>query len=123
MRKAKHNEVKPRVKTKLRKNDTVKVIAGNSKGTTGKILFIDREKGRVIVEGVNIIHRHTKPNQKNQQGGIIKREAAINISNVMLIDPKSNEPTKVGMKLITDETTRKTRRMRYGKSSGEIILS
>ncbi|HRE41481.1 MAG TPA: 50S ribosomal protein L24 [Ignavibacteria bacterium] len=123
MKKAKHNEVKPRIKTKLRKNDSVKVISGNSKGTTGKILFIDRVKGRVIVEGVNIIHRHTKPNQKNQQGGIVKREAAINISNVMLIDPKSSEPTRVGMKLITDENTGKTRRMRYGKSSGEIILS
>lgn len=117
------NNVKPRLKTKLKKNDNVKVIAGNDRNATGKILFIDREKGRVIVEGVNIMHRHTKPNQKNQQGGIVKREAPINISNVMLIDPKSGEPTRVGTKLIDDETTGKTKRMRYGKSSGEIILS
>lgn len=117
------NNVKPRLKTKLKKNDNVKVIAGNDKNATGKILFIDREKGRVIVEGVNIMHRHTKPNQKNQQGGIVKREAPINISNVMLIDPKSGEATRVGTKLIDDETTGKTKRMRYGKSSGEIILS
>lgn len=117
------NKVKPRLKTKLKKNDNVKVIAGNDRNATGKILFIDREKGRVIIEGVNIMHRHTKPNQKNQQGGIVKREAPINISNVMLIDPKSGEATRVGTKLIDDETTGKTKRMRYGKSSGEIILS
>jgi large subunit ribosomal protein L24 len=110
-------------KTRLRKNDTVKVISGNYKGNTGKLLFIDREKGKVIVEGVNVISRHTKPNQKNPQGGIVKREAPINISNVQLIDPKANEQSRVGMKLITDEATGKTRRMRYGKKSGEIIVS
>jgi large subunit ribosomal protein L24 len=110
-------------KTMFRKNDIIKIITGNAKGATGKILFIDNKKGRVIVEGVNIIHRHTKANQKNPQGGIIKREAPINISNIMLIDPKGNEPTRIGMKLITDETTGKTKRMRYGKNSGEIIIS
>ena len=68
-------------KTRLKKNDTVKVLSGNAKGTTGKILFIDRKKGKIIVEGVNIIHRHTRPNQKNQQGGIIRREAPIDITN------------------------------------------
>jgi large subunit ribosomal protein L24 len=117
------NNVKPRLKTKLKKNDTVKVITGNDKNATGKILFIDREKGRVIVEGVNIMSRHTRPNQKNQQGGIVKREAPIHISNVMLMDPKSNEPTRIGVRLIDDETTGKTKRMRYGKKSDEIILS
>lgn len=117
------NNTKPRLKTKLKKNDNVKVIAGNDKNATGKILFIDREKGRVIVEGVNITSRHTRPNQKNQQGGIVKREAPIHISNVMLIDPKSNEPTRIGTRMIDDETTGKTKRMRYGKKSDEIILS
>jgi large subunit ribosomal protein L24 len=111
------------IKIRFKKNDMVKVISGNARGATGKVLFIDKKKGRVIVEGVNIIHRHTKPNQKNQQGGIVKREAPINITNVMFIDPKNNEPTKIGMKLINDETTGKTRRMRYSKNSGEIILS
>ena len=76
------------IKTRLKKNDLVKVLSGNSKGTVGKILFIDREKGRVIVEGVNIVHRHTKPKQKSPQGGIIRREAPINISNVQLMCPK-----------------------------------
>jgi large subunit ribosomal protein L24 len=112
-----------KIKTRLKKNDQVKVISGNSKGSLGKILFIDREKGRVIVEGVNIIHRHTKPNQKNQQGGIIKREAPINISNVMLICPKTNQPTRIGMEIIKDEKTGKVSRMRLSKKSGEIIIS
>ena len=114
---------KKNLKTRLKKNDTVKVISGNAKGATGKILFVDRKKGRVIVEGVNIIHRHTKPNQKNPQGGIIKRESAIEISNVQLICPKTNEPTRLGMEVITDETTGKNRRMRLSKKSGEIIIS
>ena len=110
-------------KTRFKKNDSVKVVSGNSKGSIGKILFIDREKGRVIVEGVNIMHRHTKPNQKNQQGGIVKREAPINISNVMLMCPKTNQPTRIGMQIIKDEKTGKTSKMRMSKKSGEIILS
>lgn len=110
-------------KTKLKKNDMVKVVAGNDRGTTGKILFINREKGRVIVEGVNIMHRHTKASQKNPQGGIMKREAAINISNVMLIDSKSNEPTRIGTEVIKDEKTGKVRRMRKSVKSGEILIS
>lgn len=111
------------INTRLKKNDNVKVINGNSKGSVGKILFIDRKKGRVIVEGVNIMHRHTKPNQKNQQGGIVKREAPINITNVMLMCPKTNQPTRVGMKLIKDENTGKVSRMRLSQKSGEIIIS
>lgn len=110
-------------KTRIKKNDNVKVVSGNSKGATGKVLFIDRKKGRVIIEGVNIIHRHTRPNQKNQQGGIVRREAPINISNIMLICPKTNEPTRIGMKIFTDEKTGKTSRMRLSKKSGEIIIS
>ncbi len=116
-------QVKEKIKTRIKKNDSVKVVSGNSKGSVGKVLFIDREKGRVIVEGVNIIHRHTKPNQKNQQGGIVKREAPINISNVMLICPKTNQPTRIGMNLIKDEKTGKVTRMRMSKKSGEIIIS
>ncbi|MEO6695262.1 MAG: 50S ribosomal protein L24 [Ignavibacteria bacterium] len=111
-----------KISTRLKKNDNVKVINGNSKGSIGKILFIDRKKGRVIVEGVNIMHRHTKPNQKSPQGGIVKREAPINITNIMLMCPKTNQPTRVGMKLIKDETTGKFSRMRLSQKSGEIII-
>jgi large subunit ribosomal protein L24 len=111
------------VKTRLKKNDTVKVLSGNAKGTVGKVLFIDRTKGRVIVEGVNIVHRHTKPNQKNQQGGIVRREAPINITNVELMCPKTNEPTRIGMEVVKDEVSGKFKRMRKSKKSGEILIS
>ena len=111
------------VKTRLKKNDTVKVVSGNARGTVGKVLFIDRKKGRLIVEGVNIVHRHTKPSPKNQQGGIIKREAPINMTNVMLMCPKTNEPTRIGSKVIKDEKTGKVSRMRLSRKSGEIIIS
>lgn len=113
---------KTNFKTRFKKNDTVKVISGNSRGSVGKILFIDRDKGKVIVEGVNIIHRHTKPNQKNPQGGIIRREAPINITNVMLMCPKTNQPTRIGTNVIKDEKTGKITRMRLSKKSGEIII-
>lgn len=108
--------------TRLKKNDKVRVISGNHKGKEGKILKIFRDKNRVIVEGVNIIKRHTKPTQKSPQGGISQREAPIHISNIMLIDPKANEVSRIGMQVITDEQGKK-KRMRYGKKSGEIILS
>lgn len=108
--------------TKLRKNDKVKVISGNNRGKEGKILKIYRSADKVIVEGVNIIKRHTKPNQKNPQGGITQKEAPIQVSNVMLIDPKAGEPTRLGVQVI-DEGNGKKKRMRYGKKSGEIIIS
>lgn len=108
--------------TKLRKNDKVKIIAGNNKGKEGKILKIYRSTNKVIVEGVNIIKRHTRPNQKNPQGGITQKEAPIQVSNVMLIDPKAGEPTRLGMQVI-EEAEGKKKRMRYGKKSGEIIVS
>ncbi len=107
---------------KLKKNDKVKVLSGNHKGKEGKILKIFRNKNRVIVEGVNIIKRHTRPSQKSPQGGITQKEASINISNVMLIDPKSSELTRLGIKVITDDHGNK-KRMRYAKKSGEIIVS
>lgn len=110
------------IKTRLKKNDRVKVISGNHKGKEGKILKVFREKGRVIVEGVNIIKRHTKPTQKKPQGGITQKEASIHLSNIMLIDPKANEPSRIGMQILTDESGKK-KRMRYGKKSGEIIVS
>jgi large subunit ribosomal protein L24 len=105
----------------IKKNDNVMVIAGNARGKTGKVLKVYPERDRVIVEGVNIIKRHTRPNQKNPQGGIIQKEAPIHVSNVMVIDPKSNKVTRVGMKETRDVTTGKKRRMRVAKATGEMF--
>lgn len=101
-------------KLHLRKGDIVKVIAGDSKGSQGRILEVLSEKRRVIVEGVNMVSRHTKPNAKQTQGGIVKKEAAIHISNVMLIDGKGNT-TRVGRKMEGDKL------VRYSKKSQEVI--
>ena len=106
---------------RIRKNDTVLVIAGNSRGKRGKVLKVYPERERVIVEGVNIVKRHTRPNQRNPQGGIVQREAPIHVSNVMLLDPKTNEVTRVGTKVVKDETTGKKRRMRVAKATGEMF--
>ena len=103
-------------KLHLKKGDNVMVIAGNNKGQSGRILMVDREKKRAIVEGVNLMSKHTKPNADNPKVGIIKQEAAVHVSNLMLID-KSGKPTKVGKK--KDEKTGKTNRI--SKKSGEVI--
>lgn len=109
------------MKVKIKKNDTVIVIAGNEKGKIGKVLKVFPKKQRVIVEGVRIVKRHTRPSQKNLTGGIVKKEAPIHISNVMLIDPKTNERTRVGSKIIYDEATKKKKIVRISKKSGEMI--
>jgi len=109
------------MKVKIHKNDNVIVIAGNDKGNTGKILKVFPKESRVIIEGVNIRKRHTKPTQNNPQGGIMEKEAPIHISNVMLLDPKSNEPTRIGAQIILDEKTGKKKRARVSKVSGEMI--
>jgi large subunit ribosomal protein L24 len=106
---------------RIRKNDMVVVISGNAKGKTGKVLKVYPESGRVIVEGVNIVKRHSRPRQKNPQGGILQRESPIHASNVMLLDPKDGTPTRVGAKLIVDDTTGKKRRMRVSRASGETF--
>ncbi len=106
---------------KIRKNDSVVVIAGNSKGKTGKVLKVFPVKNRVIVEGINLRKRHTKPSQKSPQGGITEKEAPINVSNVMILDPKTNEKTRIGAKLIIDEKTGKKRSVRISRTSGEMI--
>jgi large subunit ribosomal protein L24 len=106
---------------KIRKNDNVKVIAGNDKGRTGKVLKVFPKESRVIVEGINLRKRHTKPTQRNPQGGIQEKEAPIHSSNVMILDPKSNEPTKIGAKIILDEKTGKKKIARVSKVSGEMI--
>jgi len=106
---------------RIKKDDSVIVLAGNYKGKTGKVLKVYPKKNRVIIEGVNIRKRHTKPNQANPQGGIIEKEATINVSNIMLIDPKSKEPTRVGSKIIIDDKTGKKKIVRVSKVSGEML--
>ena len=106
---------------KIKKNDMVMVIAGNSKGKSGKVLRVYPEKQRLIIEGVNLVSRHRKPTQTNPQGGIMRQEAPIHISNVMLIDGKTGEPTRVGKAAIIDENTGKTRHVRRSVSTGETI--
>jgi large subunit ribosomal protein L24 len=106
---------------KIRKNDVVMVIAGNSRGKSGKVLKVYPDRQRIIIEGVNIIKRHSRPSQKNPQGGIMQRESPIHMSNVMLVDPKTNETTRVGMKVVKDETTGKKKRMRVARSTGEMF--
>jgi large subunit ribosomal protein L24 len=103
-------------KLNIRKGDTVKVIAGDSKGQQGKVLSVNKATNRVVVEGLNMVSKHTKPNATNTEGGIIKKEAPIHISNVMLIDPKSGKPTRVGRKL-----NDAGKLVRVAKKSGEVI--
>jgi large subunit ribosomal protein L24 len=100
---------------KIKKGDRVKVIAGRSKGKVGDVLRVLPTEGRVVVSGVNMIKRHTKPN-RNEQGGIVEREAAVHVSNVALIDPKSDKPTKVGFKFLEDG-----RKVRFARASGETL--
>jgi large subunit ribosomal protein L24 len=100
---------------KLRKGDKVMVIAGKDRGKSGKILRSFPRENRVLVEGVNIVKRHTRPTQKNPQGGIVERESPIHISNVMLVCPRCNQPTRVGRK-ITPEG-----KLRVCKKCGEEI--
>jgi len=99
----------------IKKGDTVYVNAGNDKGKTGKVLSMDPSKDRAIVEGVNMVSKSTKPNSKQPQGGIIKQEAPIHISNLNLIDPQSGKPTRVGIKVDGDK------KVRIAKKSGEEI--
>ncbi|RMD50828.1 MAG: 50S ribosomal protein L24 [Ignavibacteria bacterium] len=106
---------------KIKKDDNVVVIAGNDAGKTGKVLKVFPKKNRVIVEGVNIRKRHTKPNQQYPNGAIVEKEMPIDASNVMIIDPKTNEPTRIGKKLIIDEKTGKQKSVRIYKSSGEML--
>jgi large subunit ribosomal protein L24 len=103
-------------KLNIKKGDTVMVMTGESKGQKGRVLEVNREKSRVLVEGINLVSKHTKPNAKAPQGGIIKKEAPVHISNVMLLDPASGNPTRVGKKL-----NEKNKLVRYSKKSGEEI--
>ena len=100
----------------VRKGDTVIVVAGKERGKKGKVLRVIPEKGRVVVERLNLIKKHQKPTQKLRQGGIIEREGAIHLSNVMLVDPASDKPTRVGMKALSDG-----KKVRVARRSGEML--
>jgi large subunit ribosomal protein L24 len=102
---------------KIKKGDTVEVISGKDTGTRGRVLRIDRDRERVVVEGVNMIKRHTRPNpQRRVQGGIVEREAPIHVSNVMVVSPDSGRPTRVGFKILDDG-----RKVRVAKVDGAIL--
>jgi large subunit ribosomal protein L24 len=101
-------------KLNVRKGDTVKVVSGDSKGAQGRVLEVFVKERRVLVEGVNMVTKHTKPNAKNTQGGIVKQEAPIHISNIMVVDGKGNA-TRVGRRLEDGKL------VRYSKKSGEVI--
>ena len=99
----------------LKKGDTVVVISGSWKNKQGTVLKVLPKSGKVVVEGVNIVARHTRPSQTNQDGGIIKKEAPILACKVMLVDPKTNEPTRIGHKMEGDK------KVRYAKKSGTVL--
>jgi large subunit ribosomal protein L24 len=101
---------------RVRKGDTVMVVAGKERGKKGKVLRVIPEKGRVVVERINLIKKHQKPTQKVRQGGIIEREGSIHVSNVMLIDPASDKPTRVGMRALSDG-----KKVRVARRSGEML--
>ena len=88
----------------IRKDDTVEVLAGDDKGTRGRVLRVLRDQNKVVVEGVNRVYRHLKPNKRNPQGGRLSKEMPVNASNVALIDPQTNRPTRVGVKYLDDGT-------------------
>ncbi|MFC5684381.1 50S ribosomal protein L24 [Flavobacterium sp. MAHUQ-51] len=103
------------IKLKIKSGDIVRVIAGDHKGAEGKVLRVDREKNKAIVEGVNLVSKHTKPSAKNPQGGIVKKEAPIQISNISLIDPKTKETTRVGIRVEGDK------KVRFSKKSNQVL--
>jgi len=103
------------IKLKIKSGDIVRVIAGDHKGAEGKVLKVDREKNKAIVEAVNMVSKHTKPSAKSPQGGIVKKEAPIQISNISLIDPKTKETTRVGIRVEGDK------KVRFSKKSNQVL--
>ena len=103
-------------KFNIRKGDTVLVLSGEYKGQQGKVLEMETKSDRALVEGINLVSKHTKPNAKNPQGGIVKKEAPIHVSNLMLVDPATGNPTRVGKK-----RNEAGKLVRYSKKTGEVI--
>lgn len=104
-----------RIKLHVKTGDNVVVISGKDKGKKGRVLAAYPKTGRVLVEGVNMVKKHTRPNPNNPQGGIVTQEAAIHASNVMIADPKTGEPTRIGHKIVDGK------KVRIAKKSGEVI--
>ena len=105
-----------KAKLHIRKGDTVLVIAGDDKGKKGKVLEIFQEKNRAVVEGINIVTKHTKPSAGKPEGGLKKTEAALHVSNLQLVDPATDKPTRIGRKL-----NDKSKLQRFSKKTGEFI--
>jgi len=103
------------IKLKIKSGDTVRVMAGDHKGSEGKVLRVLREKNKAIVEGTNLVSKHTKPSAKNPQGGIVKKEAPIHISNLALVDLKTKETTKTGVRKEGDKN------VRFSKKSNQVL--
>ena len=101
---------------KIKKGDKVIVLAGRDKGRSGQVRSVNPTDGRAIVEGVNLVKRHTKPSAQNAEGGVISKEATIDLSNLALADPKDGKPTRVGFKVLDDG-----RKVRFAKRSGDLI--
>jgi len=103
------------MKLRIKTGDTVRVLAGDHKGSEGKVVSVDREKNKAVVEGINMVSKHEKPSAQNPQGGIVKKEAPIHVSNLSLIDGKSGETTRVGFDV------RDGKKVRFSKKSNEVI--
>jgi len=103
-------------KMHIRVGDTVEVLTGDDKGKRGKVISIDRAKGKLVVQGINLVYRHMKPSRRNQQGGRLSKEMPVALSNVALIDPSVNQPTRVGVRYLPDGT-----KELYAKKSGTTI--
>ena len=101
---------------KIKKGDKVVVLAGRDKGRRGEVMSVNPDQGRAIVGGVNLVKRHTKPSAQNSEGGIVSKEAPIDLSNVAIADPKDGKPTRVGFKVLDDG-----RKVRFAKRSGDLI--
>jgi large subunit ribosomal protein L24 len=102
-------------KLKIKSGDLVRVIAGDHKGQEGKVVRVYREKNKAVVEGINMVSKHTKPSATNPQGGIVKKEAPMHISNLALVDAKSKTTTKVGYKMEGDK------KVRFSKKSNQVL--
>jgi large subunit ribosomal protein L24 len=100
----------------IRKGDMVRVVTGDDKGATGRVLRVMRDKNKLVVEGINRVYRHLKPSRRNPQGGRLSKEMPVDVSNVMLIDPASNKPTRIGVRILADGS-----KERFAKKSGASL--
>ena len=109
--------------TRVKSGDTVQVIAGRDKGKQGKVLKVHHKRAKVLVEGVNTVKKHVKPSQENPQGGVLSVDSPIHVSNVMIVDPKSGKPTRIGKQPKKDAKTKKVQWVRVAQKSGESLDS